>query len=80
MKIVIRIAAIKLPDGKFHPDFSLVEDIGSSVTNIGYDIDMVDSYETKEEALKNAQIIAVQEAKKQYGEDIEISIHVDNLT
>ena len=76
-KIIIQITAIVLTDGKFHPQFSIIEDLGNKVTNSGFVIDTNTAYETKEEALEHAKTVGLNEARKEFGSEIIVSIQPD---
>ena len=76
IKIIFKISATSLADGNYQPKITLVEADFESKKFVGFIIH--EKFSTKEEALKRAKAHAIDEAHKQYGKNVAISIETEN--
>jgi hypothetical protein len=74
MQITFQISAIPLKDGTFQPEITMVRDSGSKDFT-GYVINQV--CQTREEALKKAREHAIEEARQQFGSEVEVGIEIE---
>ena len=71
MQIIISAIAVPTSNNKFYPHFSFVEKIGNTMTGVNFEMENINYFDTEEEALSTARLMAESEVKKMYGNDID---------
>lgn len=78
MNIYVSISAIPLKGGIFLPRFQFIETQGGSTTFIPYEMGLESACDSEEEALRHAEVHAIRQARKDYGNNVKLFVKKEN--